>query len=695
MKKSRRLLSDFQLQTYEDWVEEAKSALKGKSYDQLFSSTYEGIQIKPLYRKRDIENLEYLRNEFPGFRNFLRGQRTSGFRVAPWSVSQSLPFPDPRIFNQKLKEELQNGVNSIFINHIDVSDRYRSLQGLFLDSAVDFEDAFADVSLEKLSLHFNSPKAYELLAYLFVYLKHRKIDPKRLSGSFHLRLFDLFLEIGRLPVESSESKSKLVDFFEASRKHFPKFMNLVVDGTLFFESGGNAIQEISYSIALAVEYVKLLIEAGIEPDESCPKFMFKFSIGSNLFIEIAKLRAFRMLWGKVMEEFRVRPNNQKICIYTVTNRRNKSKLDAYVNMLRNTGETFAAVLGGSDFIEVTPFTEPFGSLFDDFSLRNARNTQIVLLEEHNLCDVIDPIGGSWYIESLTFELARMSLDLFKLIESNGGFVNSIVNSNVQRSIKEIAEKRSKNLATRKDILVGTNKFLNPQEKNIDSTALSESDFCILALRRKKIVEEKRRGNILTELLPKVNRKDFASIVNFAGNLGCISELPTLDFTSTKQIERLERIRESAAFETLRSLSDEFMAAFRNTPKAFLVNFGFVSDYRLRSEFAADVFRVGGFEIIESKGSTVVNDFVAEFLSSGAQVAVICSSDALYPTFVSSLVTMLKNANSNIILVIVGLFSKQTLNEKFQTAGIDFVIHPNSDIVDILSKIYILLLPMKG
>lgn len=685
--KKQRLLDDFQPHTYEDWIKEAESNLRGKSIDKLFSSTYEGIRIKPLYTEKDIENLKYLRSELPGFGSYLRSQKISGYRIIPWSISQSLPFPNPKIFNQKLQKALQNGANSIVIDHLDVFYNKKNFNGLFLNSIIDFEDAFAGIDLANFAIHFNSPKIYELSLFFFAYLKRRQIDPKILSGSFCCDIFQSFLETGSIPTDNSQLKSKLSQFFEVTKYNFPRFFNLVVDSTLFFESGGHSVQEIAFAIASAVEYVRFLMNSGFEPDEIFPRFMFKFSIGNNLFIEIAKLRAFRMLWKKVMEEFRIRPENKNICIYAITNQRNKSKLDVYVNMLRNTGEAFAAVLGGSDFIEVKPFTEPLGHLPDDFALRNARNTQNVLLEEHNLREVIDPVGGSWYVESLTFEIARRALELFKSIESEGGFLGWVKTSKIQKAVYEVAEKRLKNLSTRKEILIGTNKFPALQEDNIDAINFTELDLDNLKAERRELVLKERNEDTLTNLRSRLEFDKFMDIIEYAENLGCISELPQWDFTHTKPIERLVRIRESSDFEVLRAKAKEYRDKYGYFPKVFLMKFGSVGDYRLRSDFALDFFRVGGFNVIESENSESVDALVKGFIASNARIGVICSSDILYPTFAPTLAALIKKANSNAIVLLAGLPSEQALIEKLESSGVDFFIHSKSDIVIALSEIY--------
>lgn len=692
MGKKQRLLSNFQPHTYEDWIKEAKSTLKSKTIDKLFSSTYEGIQIKPLYTEKDIENLKYLRSELPGSQNFLRSPKISGYRIIPWSISQSLPFPDPKVFNQKLKEALQNGVNSIVINHLDTSTHNRSFNGLFLDSVIDFEDAFSGIDLTNFAIHFNSPKIYELSLFFLAYLKRNQIDPGTLSGSFCFDIFKSSLEAGNVPTSDSEMKSKLAQFFELTKNNFPRFFNLVADGTLFFDAGGHSVQEVAFSVASAVEYVRFIAGAGFELDDIFPRFMFKFSIGSNLFIEVAKLRAFRMLWKKVMEEFKIRTENQGVYIYAATNQRNKSKLDIYVNMLRNTGEAFAGILGGSDFIEIKPFTKPFESLPDDFSLQNARNSQNVLLEEHNLREVIDPVGGSWYIESLTFEIASRALELFKSIESDGGFLAWIRESKVQKSIKEVSEKRLNNLFTRKEILVGTNKFPTTQKESIDLPTITELDLDTLSIERKKLILTRRNENTLANLRSRLKLDDFVSIVEFAKNLGCISELPRWDFTSTKEIEKLVRIRETADFEMLRIRAQQYKDKYGNFPKVFLMKFGRVSDYRLRSDFASDFFQVGGFEVIESQGSESVDDLVNGFLISKTQIGVICSSDVLYPSFVPTLANSIKKASPSSILVLAGLPYESALIEKFKASGVSLFIHLKSDIVGTLKEIYNLICP---
>ncbi len=675
-KKNRLFLGDFAPNTYEEWLEEAKKSLKNKPIEKLFSKTYEGITINPIYTKKDLENIQFVFNEFPGLPHYLRNQKIGGYKEQRCYVTQSLNFPDPNEFNIKLKTEITNDVFSVSVNHL--TSESRNYYGLLLENFEDFRTAFRDIDLSKLVLHFKSNRIFELGGFLRAFLEEGSLKPSEFFGSFNFDIITDCLGKGSAPIDFDDL---LFEYFNQFSSNFPNSLILVVNGDLFHESGGNAVQEIAYSISLAVEYAKRLIKRNVAPKEIFKRMMFKFTVGSDILLEIAKIRAFRIVWSQVLEKFNLENEDKKIWIYAITSSRNKSRLDAYVNMIRNSGETYAALTAGADFIEVTPFDFPFEGLSSDFSLRNARNTQFVMIEEHNLADVIDPVGGSWYIESLTFELAKRALEMFKDIESSGGFYQNVIAGNIQDSINSILNKRLTNLALRKDVLVGVNKYPNLEEqKQIEKQIFTESDF-------KKLIAERvqRRKENLSELITSI-----LNISELARQGFSITNFQTIVFQENIAIKQLTPVRLSERFENLRNFVESYRQKYAQNPKAFIINYGTVSNFRLRADFSIDFLRVGGFETIESLPVQSVEEAAKAFFESQCPIAVICSSDDLYPNFVPQISMLIKKAKPLSVIVLAGLPTDEQLIDLYKKSGVDAFIHIRANILDILNEIYKLL-----
>ena len=414
--------------------------------------------------------------------------------------------------------------------------------------------------------------------------------------------------------------------FEEELKGIATAKSVGVNAILYQNSGGNAVQELAFALATGVEYLRQGEKLGVSIDDMAQKLKFSFAMGADFFMAIAKLRAARLLWSQVVTACGGNEDSQKMRIYATTSRWNQSKLDPYVNLLRDTTEAFSAIAGGADIINVNPFDavvrEP-----DEFSERIARNTQIILKEECHFDQVTDPAGGSYYVETLTAKVAEAAWDLFQQIEKAGGMIKALEAGIPQKQIKAAAAKKADLVAQRRLSLIGVNVYANATEKPLEGKAPK----CCCA----------GKGKVASN------------------------------------IETLAPVRGAEPFENLRAAVSA--SAKKNV---FLANMGPLRQHKARADFSTGFFQAGGFAPLENRGFKTVEEAAEAAKASGASVAIICSTDDTYPEIVPALAPKLKELGLTVILA----GYPTDFIEAFKQAGVDEFIHIRANCFQVLSGI---------
>ncbi len=673
--------NEFEKLDFESWKKEAEKVLKGKPFEKLFSETFEGVKVKPLYTKEDVS--QNTLNEYPGFPSFSRSWKLEGNTKNSWKIVQRIECPNPREANAIIRRELERGSEGFFIKHFNYD--FENPQGVIINSILDFDEIFKDIDLTKIHIHFESCFPIELGSFFLGYLEKSSFDKKSIEGSIFYDFSSDLLGKGRLYDKKFWMDNILKKNFNTFYESLPNFRSIVIDGTFFNESGSNAVHELAFTLSYAVEQLIFLKESGVDTKDALLKFLFKLSVDSDIFINLAKLRSFRVLWANIVDYLGVSDHIPYVPIYVATASRNKSKLDIYSNMLRNICETFVAILGTADYIEVIPYdyylVEP-----SEFSYRNATNTQLVLKEEHNLKEVIDPAGGSWYLEALTYELAQKTLQIFKEIMNSGGFFQSLTNGIIQQQINDLRAKRLSRLSKREDVLIGVNKFPNPEDSlSNDKTGKNKIDYQKLFVERKLKLSDyqsKQERNTSTE-------KDLIEIAKSYSSLDSI-----INFEYYKNnlipIQPIKKFRFSEVFENIRKKSLKYKSKFGNLPKVLIIPFGKIADFRERINFTQEFFLVGGFDVVVIEPVNNIEKAFQKLLETNSQIVVFCSSNEKYPEFVVQLSTLIKKFKPLVINVLAGLPSEEEA-QTYQQSGVEVFIHLKSDIVDTFNSIYAKLL----
>jgi methylmalonyl-CoA mutase len=481
---------------------------------------------------------------------------------------------------------------------------------------------------------------------------------------------------------------------EWTKKSAPKIRTIGVNTLPYQNAGANSVQELAYAMSTLVYYLNQLLERDVEAIEVINNIQFSFGISTNYFMEIAKFRAAKVLLTNIASEYGVDSKNLKLNIGAKSSAFYQTTLDPYVNILRSTTETFSAILGGVNNITTSPFDESARTP-DSFSRRIARNTQTILREESHLDQVIDPAGGSYFIESLTEEMAIKAWDQFKEIENEGGIFNSLSKGIIQDKISVVTDSRKKDINKRKSVIVGTNMFADVNETKLDERKLDQVKFQNKRaeyLKKFRLSGSKEKHESVMEKLNSISNSNTSEIIDtmteaylIGTTIGEISSALNSSHKENIKIQKLSKKRTSEDFEQLRKLASEYKNQNGSLPKIFLANWGSVKDYKARAEFSKGFFEVGGFDVIDPKGCVSIEDVVKGSLDSDAPIVAICSTDDKYSEIVPQITSEFKTKKPDIQIILAG-YPKDKI-EEYKNAGIDDFIFLGADVMTILTSLY--------
>lgn len=688
---------EFSVPEYEEWKQEAVTSLKGGIFEKkLLTKTYENITLQPIYTGEHVKETGEL-PALPGAGNYIRGTRVDGYITKPWLVSQECDEFLPEQFNTLLKHELEKGSTGINVT-LDTAtkegrDAAPGVDGLLLTTIQDADEAFAGIDLTQYDLHMAAgASSTMILAMVCAMLKANGRPFSGLAGCVGADPIGTYVQKGILPCSMDALFDEMAQSLQWAEARLPKLRTVLISGQTYHNGGASDIQEIAYVLATAIEYIRALQVRGVDGNRSARQMRFSFSLGANFFMEIAKMRAARMVWAQIVESFGGDKEAQKMNMHAQTSQFTKSVYDPYVNMLRTTTEAFSGVVGGVDSLQVGCFDEALRP-GDEFSRRIARNTQIILQNECNLRQPVDPAGGSWYIETLTHEIAAKVWNLLQETESSGGLLKALRQGLPQEAVQEVLVKRFGQLAKRSDRAVGINMYANAQEKLLEVAAIDTDG--IRDKHTRQVTEYCRdidqvycveKLQIVTDSMSKEPGELVAAALEafLAGaTLGQVTEAGRQDEFPEAEIKRIGKHRFTEQFEALRQKTDDYKAKTGNNLKIFLANMGPIPQHKARADFSTGFVEVGGFEVLKNDGFPDVDSAAAAALASGAQVTVICSTDDTYPELVPPLAKKLKSEKPEMIVVLAGAPASE-YEPAYREAGVDEFIHVRANCYKILS-----------
>jgi methylmalonyl-CoA mutase len=699
------LKKDFPVPSFDDWKQQVEKDLKGEPLDKkLITKTYEEIELRPIYTSNDIKDLPFL-NNYPGFDNFVRGAKASGYHSSMWEIAQEYSYSLPEELNEALRYDLQRGLNSININ-LDLptqlgidADQSKPGEvgkgGLSISGIRKMQVLFDNIDLTEYPIHINAGFSALPFTLLFAaFTRELRITLMNLKGSITSDPYDFLLRHGFLPYSFKQIFDEIKFATQLMIRSNSPIRTIGISGMNYNNAGANAVQELAFVFATAVEYLEEMSNRGLAIEEVVKRMKFTFGISSFYFMEIAKLRAAKILWNQILKLYNVPEESRKIYIHGKTTQYNQTLIDPYVNMLRTTTEAFSAVVGGIDALTTNPFDEVF-DIPDNFSRRIARNTQIILKEESHLDQVIDPAAGSFFVEHLTAQLAESSWELIQQIDEMGGMLKAIENGFVQNEVEKIAEARKKDYAKRKSVLVGTNMYANPKEEIVEPR---QPDYNDIYKKRVEYIQkyrisgdDKKHKNILDKLQIIADTKSYDLVetaIEAYIDGAAIGEVSSSIRSTGKDEIRIKPLnihRAAEIFEELRFVSEDYRKKTGNKPRVFLAIMGPLKQYKARADFSRGFFEVGGFEVIyPSSGFANTDEAVKKSLESEAEIITICSTDDTYPELVPAIVKGIKSKSPEKIVVLAGYPKDQI--EQHKSSGVDEFIYLGADAHLILSSL---------
>lgn len=698
------LKKEFAIPSFEDWKKQVEKDLKGESFDKkLTTKTYEGITLQPIYTSLDTKDLPQL-NNLPGFGNQLRGSNVSGYNIHSWEIAQEYNQSLSEDLNKVLTSDLKRGLNSINIvldNPTKLgldADQSKSGEvgngGLSISGVRKMQVLFKDIELTNQPINIHCGFSGLPITLLFnSYANETRTSLMNIKGSLTSDPYEYLLSNGELPFTLNQIFDEIKLSTELMIKSNSPLKTIGVNGMVFNNSGANAVQELAFTLSTAVEYFQEMIDRGLKADDVAKRIKFTFGIGSFYFMEIAKLRAARMFWNNILQAYGVYEANRRMFIHVKTTKFNQTYCDPYANVLRTTTEAFSAIAGSVDSLHTNSFDESFNQS-NDFSRRLARNTQIILKEESHLDQVIDPAGGSFFVETLTDDIANAAWKLFQTIEENGGMLKSIQSGFVLDEISKTAESKKKDFAKRKSVLVGTNMYANPKEEMID---IKDVDYDAIYKKRVEYIqmyritgEDKNHKSIMDKLQQIADTNTYEMIDNAVeaflegASLGEVSKSIRASAEKGISVKPLKQFRLAEMFEELRIASENYKKKTGTKPKVFLATMGSLKQFKARADFSRAFFEIGGFEIVYPNGFDKTDEAVISAINSKSQVVVICSTDDTYPELVPAIVKGIKEKSKDVTIILAGYPKDQI--EEYKKSGVDDFIYLGADAHSVLSNL---------
>lgn len=692
---------DFAPVIYAVWKKAVEADLKGIPFEkQLISRTHEGIDLQPLYTEETAPTAGDPAG-LPGFAPFVRGTRALGQALHGWDIRQQHTHPDPVAVNRFIRDDLEHGVTSIQLRFdaassfgLDATDpRAADLcgrDGIMLYTAGDVDRALAGVPLDRPVVWLDTGGAFLPAAGLVVAAAARRgIAPAQLRGAFNADPLGAQMRDGRLTVPVETALAHLADLAVWTVRNAPGMRSVEICTSPYHHAGATTVQDLAFMMATGLEYLRALTRAGLDVSTAARQFVFSDSLGCNFFRAIAKIRAARWLWARVVATCGGDAHAQRMYLRVRTSRRILTVRDPWVNMMRNTACVFAGAIGGADAITTMPFDAAQGG-DSELGRHNARSAQLVLREEANLHRVVDAAGGSWFLETLTRQLAERAWALLQEVEKEGGMVRAALGGWVRHAIDAAEASRVKNIATRLEPITGISEHPDIAEMK---TKLPPSDRARLTAAAQTRLAAWRSEHTPSEAVRKLSELaatsarspgELTAAAMRAAQAGAtIGELAAALAAGAGEPARVAPLAVhpyDQAFEELRDACDAWLASRGARPRVFLAGVGAVRDQLARMTYARSFFEAGGFATVSRDGPADVDAAVNAFKQSGARIAVICSTDKLYETAVEQLAPRLKAAGARTVV----LAGHPGANEaKYRAAGVDRFIFIKCDVLDTL------------
>ncbi|MFZ3032697.1 MAG: methylmalonyl-CoA mutase [Parvibaculum sp.] len=692
----------------QDWEASVEKQTKGRGVSSLVWKTPEGIDVKPLYTAEDLERLAaegYDANTMPGFAPFTRGPQSTMYAGRPWTIRQYAGFSTAEESNAFYRRNLVGGQKGLSVafdlaTHRGYdSDHPRVVgdvgkAGVAIDSVEDMKILFDQIPLDEMSVSMTMNGAVvPILANYIVAAEEQGVSQDKLAGTIQNDILKEFMVRNTYIYPPAPSMRIIADIIGYCSKHMPKFNTISISGYHMQEAGATQLQELAFTIADGREYVRAALKAGLDVDDFAPRLSFFFAIGMNFFMEVAKLRAARLLWSRVMTEFGAKdPKSLMLRTHCQTSGVSLTEQDPYNNVIRTTIEALAAVLGGTQSLHTNALDEAI-ALPTEFSARIARNTQLVLQHETGVTNVVDPLGGSYYIESLTHALATEAWKLMEEVEELGGMTKAVESGMPKLRIEEAAARKQARIDRGEEVIVGVNKYKPAKEEHLDIRDIDNDEVRKAQIARLKKIRETRDEAKCRAALDALTEgaKGGANVLALAvdaararATVGEISDAMEKVFgrhrAEIKSISGVygQAYEGDAGFMQIQKEIEEFAEAEGRRPRMLVVKMG-QDGHDRGAKVIATAFADLGFDVDVGPLFQTPEEAARDAVENDVHVIGISSLAAGHKTLVPALAEELKRQGAGDILIICGGVIPQQDYDFLKKAGAAAIFGPGTNI----------------
>jgi methylmalonyl-CoA mutase len=696
----------------EAWQAQVEKELRGKPLQSLYWTSPEGIQIKPLYTAADLEAVEYA-NTLPGSAPYVRGPRASMYANRPWTIRQYAGFSTAEESNAFYRQNLAAGQKGLSVAFDLATHRgYDSdnpivagdvgMAGVAIDTVEDMKILFDQIPLDQMSVSMTMNGAVlPVLANYIVAGEEQGVSQEQLSGTIQNDILKEFMVRNTYIYPPEPSMRVVSDIISYTADHMPRFNSISISGYHMQEAGANCVQELAFTIADGVEYVRSALEAGQPVDKFAPRLSFFFCIGMNFFMEIAKLRAARILWAESMAQFNPEnPSSSMLRTHCQTSGVSLQEQDPYNNVVRTTIEAMAAVLGGTQSLHTNAFDEAI-ALPTPFSARIARNTQSIIAEESEITRVIDPLGGSYYVESLTHAMVVAARELMGEVEAAGGMTKAIGQGIPMRYIEESAARRQARIERVEDVLIGVNKYPVEDDVEIDALDIDNSKVLKNQVRRLKSIKASRDDGAVAgalENLSKAANDRSHNLLELAvdaarkrATVGEITDALSNHWTRHRTVAPIrtgvfkDAYGEDPKFAQVTEEIKLFTELEGEAPSIFVVKVG-QDGHDRGAKAISNAFGDVGFEVKLSELFLTAEVAAEQTAEHGVHVVGISTLAGAHRTIVPELIEHLKARGLEDVIVVVGGVIPKRDYDFLYDCGVSGIFGPGSNILDAASTI---------
>jgi methylmalonyl-CoA mutase len=705
-------MAEFPRKSLADWEKLAREELKGADPASLGWATPEGITVKPLYTAADLEGLE-LPGAMPGFAPYLRGPRATMYANRPWTIRQYAGFSTAEESNKFYKAGLKNGQMGLSVafdlaTHRGYdSDHSRVVgdvgkAGVAIDSVEDMKVLFDGIPLDKVSVSMTMNGAVlPVLAGFIVAGEEQGVKLAQLSGTIQNDILKEFMVRNTYIYPPAPSMRIIADIIEYTAKHMPKFNSISISGYHMQEAGATCVQELAFTLADGLEYVRAAMSKGLKVDAFAPRLSFFFCLGMNFFMEIAKLRAARLLWARLMQQFNPQnPTSLALRTHCQTSGVSLTEQDPYNNVIRTTIEAMAGVLGGTQSLHTNSFDEAL-ALPTPFSARIARNTQLIIAEESGIPHVIDPLGGSYYVEHLTQSVANEAWTLIQEVEAMGGMTKAVEAGMPKLRIEEASARKQARIDRGEEVIVGVNKYKpDTVEKvdilDIDNTAVREQQ--VARLKRVRAARDEAGCRKALDALTAAAKSGQGNLLELAvaatrarATVGEISDALEKVFTRHRAVIRsVSGVYGSAydgdeGFQRIQREVAAFAQEDGRRPRMLVVKLG-QDGHDRGAKVIATAFADIGFDVDIGPLFQTPEEAARQAIENDVHVIGVSSQAAGHKTLVPQLVAALRKEGADDILVVCGGVIPPQDYEELLQAGVAAIYGPGTNIPTAASEV---------